>query len=111
MLPFYLLEKRYSDPVAWNASLAGIFLYLGIGASVLSYFCWNLAIGHMGTARTALFGNLIPLFSIIEAIIILQEQISFTDILSGMLIITGLFMANIEGLRQQKPAVPVSTSA
>ena len=105
MIPAYLMERQYTTPVEWTWSLIGIFLYLGIAASVLSYFFWNLAIGHMGSARTALFGNLIPLFSILEAMIILGEQISMIAIFSGMLIITGLVMANVEGLRQQRPAL------
>jgi drug/metabolite transporter (DMT)-like permease len=108
MIPFYLVETINSTPVTWSLSLAGIFLYLGIAASVLSYFCWNIAIGHMGSARTALFGNLIPLFSIIEAVLILGEKLELVDMLSGLIIITGLIIANIEGIRQKTPLANLS---
>jgi drug/metabolite transporter (DMT)-like permease len=110
MVPFYIYESSYSEPVQWSFPLAGIFLFLGVGASVLSYFCWNIAIGHMGSARTALFGNLIPFFSIIEAVLVLGEEFSMIDFVSGILIIAGLVIANVEGLKQKKLIMPASTN-
>lgn len=108
MIPFYIFERSYAAPVEWNLSLLGIFIFLGVGASVLSYFCWNIAIGHMGAARTALFGNLIPFFSIIEAVLLLGETFSIVDFFSGLLIIAGLLIANLEGLRQKSNRVSVN---
>ena len=102
LLPFYLYEMGNSTPVAWTPGLYGVIVYLGAGTSVIAYLCWNLAIGKLGAARTALFGNLIPLFSIIEAVIFLNEEIGITHLFSGLLIVAGLVLANI---KQSPPAL------
>ncbi|HLK30610.1 MAG TPA: DMT family transporter [Puia sp.] len=96
ILPFYLIEKNYSAPVHWNMNLFWIILYLGLGNSIISYLCWNAAIARLGTARTALFGNLIPIFSSIEAVILLGEKITVIHILSAVLVIIGLIIANMK---------------
>jgi drug/metabolite transporter (DMT)-like permease len=102
LLPFFLYEIQNSTPVTWTPGLYGVIVYLGAGTSVIAYLCWNLAIGKLGAARTALFGNLIPLFSIIEAVIFLNEAISIIHLFSGLLIVAGLVLANI---KQSPPAL------
>jgi drug/metabolite transporter (DMT)-like permease len=67
---------------------------LGIGTSVLAFWCWNLAIGKLGAGRTVLFGNLIPIFSTLEAVFILGETITPIHFYSGILVIAGLVIAN-----------------
>ncbi|HZG24438.1 MAG TPA: DMT family transporter [Chitinophagaceae bacterium] len=95
LLPLYIWEHRVSAPVAWNGQLYAIVLYLGVGTSLLAYLCWNAAIQRIGSARTSLFGNLIPLFSTVEALLILDEKIHLIHLLSGILVIAGLVIANL----------------
>jgi drug/metabolite transporter (DMT)-like permease len=95
LLPAFLYETTVTHPVEWNGSLIGVILYLGIGNSVLSFLFWNASIGELGAGRTALFGNLIPIFSSIEAVIILGEEITYIHIISGILVIGGLVIANL----------------
>jgi drug/metabolite transporter (DMT)-like permease len=92
--PFYLYEKSVSVPVQWNKNLIFTFAYLGIGNSVISFLCWNAAIKHLGAARTALFTNLIPIFSAIEAVLFINETFSNVHLISSALIIGGLVIAN-----------------
>jgi drug/metabolite transporter (DMT)-like permease len=95
LLPFYLVESQ-QQPVVLNGHLSLIILYLGLGASVISFFCWNSAIRSIGAGRTALFGNLIPLFSSIEAIIFLHEPFTGIHLISMILITAGLLLANLQ---------------
>ena len=96
LLPFFLLEQSIMPQVQWDIHLLLIILYLGLGNSVISYLCWNAAIARLGTARTALFGNLIPVFSSVEAVFLLGEKITVIHILSGFLVIIGLIIANFK---------------
>lgn len=96
LLPFYLIELSHAAPVQWSANLILIILYLGAGASVLAFLCWNMSIARLGAARTALFGNLIPLFSIIEAVWWLGEQFTMVHVFSGILVIAGVLIANLK---------------
>ena len=99
LLPFYLWEKMTHPPVQHSWNLFWIILYLGLGACVISYLCWNAAIAILGSARTSLFGNLIPVFSTMEAVLILNEEITTVHLISGIIVIAGLVLANIGGTK------------
>ena len=96
LLPLFIAEKIIMPTVQWDGHLLGSILYLGIGASVIAFFCWNSAIARIGSVRTALFGNLIPVFSTLEAVWLLGETITLVHIISGALVITGLVLANLK---------------
>ncbi len=95
MIPGFLWETSRSSPVVWDLHLAGAVLFLGLGASVICFFIWNLAITKLGAGRTALFGNLIPIFSSLEAVAILNEKISYFHWVSFCLVVAGLVIANL----------------
>lgn len=96
LLPFSVWEMRYHAPLVWNIKLISVIAYIGIGASVISYLCWNLSIARLGSSRTALFGNLIPVFSALEAVFILHERLVLIHIISGLIVIAGLVIANLK---------------
>ena len=95
LLPFFITEQFILGPIDWTPGLLWIILYLGAGTSVIAFLCWNLAIARLGASRTALFGNLIPIFSALEAVILLGEQIRIVHLISGILVISGLILANL----------------
>lgn len=94
LAPAYFVEASYSKPVEWNMNTVWVILYLGLGTSVVSFLLWNKSIKELGAGRTALFGNLIPIFSSIEAVLILGEKISYIHIISFLLIAAGLAIDN-----------------
>jgi len=95
LLPFFIWEFNRSAAVVWNNTLILSILYLGIAASVICFFIWNIAINKLGAGRTALFGNLIPVFASIEAALILHEDFTWIHITSMLIIFTGILLANL----------------
>lgn len=95
LIPFFFIEQQYAPAIQWSWSLIGIFLYLGLGASVIAFLSWNIAIARLGAGKASLFGNLIPVFSALEAMLILNEQLSLFQAIGGLVVIFGLFIANI----------------
>jgi len=102
LLPFFLWEYNHTPAVDWNIHLAGAIVYLGIGASVICFYIWNISISILGAGRTALFGNLIPIFSSLEAVIILNEDFSWIHIVSMVTVFAGLLLANLRSLKFRK---------
>ncbi len=96
LLPFYLIEINTQGSISINVSNLSAIFYLGLGTSVICFFMWNKAIGLLGTGRTALFGNLIPVFSSIEAVILLNEKITSIHLISFILVVAGLIIANLK---------------
>jgi drug/metabolite transporter (DMT)-like permease len=94
LLPAWIVEQSLVSSFDWTLSIFFIFLYLGLGASVVSFLAWNVAIHKIGPTRTALFGNLIPVLSSIEAVLILGESFTWVTILSMGIILLGIVVAN-----------------
>ena len=95
LLPFYFSELKTEGGIAINTSNILTIIYLGLGTSVICFYIWNKAIAALGTGRTALFGNLIPVFSSIEAVIILHEQFLWIYVVSMIVVFAGIILANI----------------
>lgn len=96
LFPFYLVELNKFGGIEINTASLSTILYLGLGASVICFYIWNKAIGALGSGRTALFGNLIPVFSSIEAVFFLGEKITPIHIISFILVVAGLVIANLK---------------
>jgi len=98
LLPFYLYEWNTKGGIVISVSNIGAILYLGLGASVIAFLLWNKAIENLGAGRAALFGNLIPVFSSIGAVLFLKERITWIHITSFIIVFAGVMMAT----RQKK---------
>jgi len=90
LFPFAVYEMNYVQPVHFSKELLIVILYIGIGNSTIAYLLWNMAIHRLGAAKTALFGTLIPFLSSIEALFILKEQFTIFQIISGVIIVSGI---------------------
>jgi drug/metabolite transporter (DMT)-like permease len=97
LFPFYLHERSTAADIQWDAGLIVTIIYLSAGASVICFLIWNMAIIRLGAGRTALFGNLIPVFSIMEASLFLGEKLTAVHGITILLVFTGIILANIRG--------------
>lgn len=95
VFPFYLWEINRYPEINWTPEILLSILYLGLGASVICFLIWNKAIHKLGAGRTALFGNLIPVFSSIEATILLDEKFTLVHVISMVIVFAGILLANI----------------
>ena len=92
LFPVAIYEMNYIQPVVFNKQLLFIVLYIGIGNSTISYLIWNMAIQKVGPAKAALFATLAPLLSSYEAVIFLGEKFNQAQIISGLIIISGIIV-------------------
>jgi drug/metabolite transporter (DMT)-like permease len=94
LLPFYIWEHLYYNQVTFDSTTIYATTYVGICASLISYYLWNEAIRLIGTNNTALIYYLIPVFSGILAYFFLNQAIVLTQIISMGIIIAGLLLTN-----------------
>ncbi|MFE3869115.1 DMT family transporter [Flavobacterium sp. LS2P90] len=94
LFPFYLWEHIFYKKLLFDTKTVLITSYVGIFASLVSYYLWNEAIRLIGTSKTALIYYLIPVFSGILAYFFLGQAIVITQIVSMGIIITGLLITN-----------------
>ncbi|MFP5040959.1 DMT family transporter [Parasediminibacterium sp. JCM 36343] len=95
LVPMFIVEALLTtQSTIWTQSVVGSIAYLSIGCSFGAYLFWNKSILLIGPSRTVLFGNLIPIFSTIEAVFLLHEQFMLIQLISGLVVIIGLAIAN-----------------
>ena len=90
LLPAALYEMKYVQPVIYNSHLLWVVLYIGIGNSTISYLIWSNAIQRIGAGKASLFTTLGPILSSFEAILFLNESFNTAQVISGLIIITGI---------------------
>ena len=100
LLPGWLIEQQMTPTIDWSWDKLAMIFYLGAGTSVAAFLCWNASIARLGPARTALFGNLIPIFSTLEAIWLLNESFQLIHFISFSLVLTGLVIANLKSTQK-----------
>ena len=92
LLPGALYEMKFVQPVVYNTNLLWVVLYIGIGNSTISYLIWNNAIQRIGAGKASLFLTLGPILSSLEAVVFLNESFNKAQIISGIIIITGIII-------------------
>lgn len=70
------------------------FLYLGIFPTILSMLFFNKAIMEIGPVKTSIYLNLSIVFTSILGMAFLGERLSFSHLLGGSLIISGVWLTN-----------------
>ena len=94
-VPLSLLALPAVNDVAWSElSLAmwGAIVYSGLASMVIAYLFWNRGVRLLGPTRTAMFGNLQPLFALAAARIMLGERPSLWQLVGAVGIIAGVVL-------------------
>ena len=90
----YLLVFRSADTI-------GAVLYLGIGASVIAFFCMNYTLSRLPAANAAVFMNLATVISILAGVIFLQEKLAWYQVVGGSFIVLSVWGTNYLEQRQK----------
>lgn len=88
-----------TPPAEITTSAVGSLLYLGIGIGIFAYLGFNFALERLPAAMVALFGNLIPVFTLIFAYTILHERLSMAQTGFVALALVGVLVAALPGKR------------
>lgn len=96
LLPFYAWEYSVVGPAAMDTSAIASILYLGIFASLVSYMLWNQSVLLIGASKAGMVYYTIPIFSGVLAWYFLGEQIGLLHVATGLLIVSGILLANYE---------------
>ena len=83
--------------------------YAAIAASIIAPWMWIKAIDILGADTTAMFMNLMPIIVLTMAIFFLGEQIHAFHIAGGLLVITGVMLAQVK-FRKKAPIQAINIS-
>jgi drug/metabolite transporter (DMT)-like permease len=92
--PFTINQQNISDVVNLSANGWGAILFLGIFCSGVAYTLWAQALSEMDASRVGVFLYLEPFVTFFGSWLLLNEQITFIMLLSGLIIIGGVVLVN-----------------
>jgi drug/metabolite transporter (DMT)-like permease len=96
-LPFYLRELLHRGGFALTPISLASLAYVAIFPSVLSFIFWNYGVDKVGANRAGIFMHLMPVFSILLAIVFLGESLRLFHVAGMLLIFTGIVMTTYPG--------------
>ena len=90
------LDPAFSPPDAatFMRSWLPLGLYLGGGASLVAFLCWNKSIEYIGAAKTSTIYLSLPVFSGLEALALLGEPILAVHFVSAACVGLGIFIGS-----------------
>ncbi|GAA1391258.1 DMT family transporter [Luteococcus peritonei] len=77
-------------PVATISAVA----VLTVACSVLAMVCYALAVRHLPTAVVAASINLVPLFGLVIALLVLHEAVVWPQVAGGLVVIAGVLLTH-----------------
>jgi O-acetylserine/cysteine efflux transporter len=85
---FLAIDWGGVPPAAW-LSVA----YSGVFAICAGNFLWVWGVGRIGSARTALFGNISPVFAVASGYLLLGEEFGLLQLAGAVVIFWGVYRA------------------
>ncbi len=93
LIPAALFEQAYYPTWALSPTAMGSILYIGIGASLISYILWTKAVTIVGPTTSSFIYYSLPAFCGIEAYLILGEAVTWAHAVGFVFIIGGILIA------------------
>ncbi len=97
LAPAYIFESVYiqAPPLAW--STVGAALYMGCFASAAAYWCWNRGAELVGSNRAGFTTYLMPVFTTVLAMLLLDEQVYTFHLVGIAAILLGVWLSTAKG--------------
>ncbi len=81
--------------LGWPAWLA--IVYSGVLSICFAYILWGRAVQKVGSPRTAIYVNLVPVMVVGLAAVILGESITWLQVIGGAVIFAGIALTRLRG--------------
>jgi drug/metabolite transporter (DMT)-like permease len=94
-LPFYFWELKNQGGFALTPASLASLAYVALFPSVLSFIFWNYGVDKVGANRAGIFIHLMPVFSILLAILFLGERVRGFHAMGMLLIFIGIVLTTM----------------
>ena len=94
LLPIYFIEMKMGYHVILNTPFVLTLTYVVLFPGLISFLFWIKGIALIGANRSGIFLHLMPIFSVLMAIIIFKEKFMFFHLIGALLILIGILLSN-----------------
>jgi drug/metabolite transporter (DMT)-like permease len=98
---FFFPLALFSAPIPSSVSplALGAVVYLGIVVTVGAYGLYNFGVSRLPASQASGFTNLIPVFTLLFAIVLLGERLNFMQMLAAAVVFAGVLLSQWRGPR------------
>jgi drug/metabolite transporter (DMT)-like permease len=92
LAPLVLADRSWAA-LASASAVAWLALgYLTVATTLLAFFWWNIGIQRVGAGKTAIFSNLVPIFGVLFAWLVLGETLGMMQLGGAGLAVAGVWV-------------------
>lgn len=93
-VPLALAEAPQWHAPTQPGTTAAAVLVLTVACSVLAMVCYAFAVRHLSTAVVAASINLVPLFGLAIALLVLEEPVVWPQVVGGLVVVAGVLLTH-----------------
>ncbi len=94
LLGLTALLQGQIDMAAWSWRVWCSIVFLAIGGTALAFTWFADGVRQIGAARASIFVNLVPVFAVLQAAVLLDEHLALTVLAGGGLVIGGVWLTS-----------------
>lgn len=92
-------------PAQWQLFDLGVIIFLGAGVTLGAYLLYNWAVTQVRVTLAAAYVNLLPVFTLIFAYLLLGERLTLVQLLASLTVLLGIAIGQMP-LRRGAKALP-----
>jgi len=106
MLGALALWQGDADPASWSWRVWACVAFLGICGTAIGFSWYSEGVRVLGAARAAAFINLVPVFAVLQAAVLLGERLSAGVLLGGFVVLLGVWLTNRPAVAELQQCPP-----
>lgn len=91
-------------PADWSWRVWSSMLFLAVFGTAIAYTWFTAAVQQLGAGHASVFINLVPVFAVLQAAVLLDERLGLPVLTGGLLVIAGVWLTTRQKTSLEKIA-------
>jgi drug/metabolite transporter (DMT)-like permease len=88
----------------WSWQVWSSVLFLAVFGTAIAYTWFTAAVQQLGAGHASIFINLVPVFAVLQAAVLLDERLGLPVLFGGLLVIAGVWLTTLQKTTREKTA-------
>lgn len=93
-----------TEMAAWSWRVWTSVFFLAIGGTALAFTWFADGVRRIGAAKASVFVNLVPVFAVLQAAVLLDERLGLAVLGGGLLVIAGVWLTTLQITTRERTA-------
>ena len=102
-----IFDRHELTQLSFSPQMLLMLIFLGVFCSSLAYMFYNYGMRAVGPTIACAYNNLIPVFTLLLAVAVGQESMTWIKVVGMVVVVVGLFVAQHDPMHNKKQSNPV----